>query len=311
MGVSGTSREKRLVEMDVPPKLQQQLDKGLLLIGDDCLKENAEYVLEVFQTIILEWVISKEVSDKRLRKILANNPFLESLDPDTVGQLTADSRIAKSSFLGQDPYGDKPVVTEKLKEKATSKGDTDTEHSDDDGAEGPKKVLSETQLLMIAIQNKNYSYLTAHLPKLLQPSVLTRVWEREQFYEDNPEELVQTARNRMPWSEYRKAVLELLPESSGLFELMLLLALYRENNETATLWSQRVAKGKDWIKRKYGMELTDKLCWDLLGRYLNKDELINMVNALKRKTTKDGSAVTADASHKKMSAAEAKKHLFL
>ena len=97
--------------MDVPPKLQQQLDKGLLLIGDDCLKENAEYVLEVFQTIILEWVISKEVSDKRLRKILANNPFLESLDPDTVGQLTADSRIAKSSFLGQDPYGDKPVVT--------------------------------------------------------------------------------------------------------------------------------------------------------------------------------------------------------
>ena len=86
---------------------------------------------------------------------------------------------------------------------------------------------------------------------------------------------MQTARNRMPWSEYRKAVLELLPESSGLFELMLLLVLYRENNETATLWSQRVAKGKDWIKRKYGMELTDKLCWDLLGRYLNKDELIN------------------------------------
>ena len=84
MGVPGTSREKRLVEMDVPPKLQQQLDKGLLLIGDDCLKENAEYVLEVFQTIILEWVISKEVSDKRLRKILANNPFLESLDPDGV-----------------------------------------------------------------------------------------------------------------------------------------------------------------------------------------------------------------------------------
>ena len=41
MGVPGTSREKRLVEMDVPPKLQKQLDKGLLLIGDDCLKENA------------------------------------------------------------------------------------------------------------------------------------------------------------------------------------------------------------------------------------------------------------------------------
>ena len=44
MGVPGTSRAKRLVEMDVPPKLQKQLDKGLPLIGDDCLKENARGV---------------------------------------------------------------------------------------------------------------------------------------------------------------------------------------------------------------------------------------------------------------------------
>ena len=62
MGVPGTSRAKRLVEMDVPPKLQKQIDKGLPLIGDDCLKENAEYVLDVFQTMCLEWVIVKEVS---------------------------------------------------------------------------------------------------------------------------------------------------------------------------------------------------------------------------------------------------------
>ena len=43
MGVPGTSREKRMVGMDVPTKLQEQLNKGLPLIGDDCLKENSEY----------------------------------------------------------------------------------------------------------------------------------------------------------------------------------------------------------------------------------------------------------------------------
>ena len=41
MGVPGTSREKRMIVMDVPPKLQQQLNKkGLPLIGDECLRES-------------------------------------------------------------------------------------------------------------------------------------------------------------------------------------------------------------------------------------------------------------------------------
>ena len=103
MGVPGTSREKRMVEMDVPPKLQQQLSKGLPLIGDDCLRENAEYVLDVFETICLEHVISTQVADRTLRRVLAHNPVLEGQDPSTVGKLTADSHIAKSSYLGQDP----------------------------------------------------------------------------------------------------------------------------------------------------------------------------------------------------------------
>ena len=196
MGVSGTSREKRIVEMNVPQKLKKQLNKGLPLIGDDCLRENAAYVLDVYETICLEHVIASQVADRTLRRVLANNPVLEQQDPEAVGQLTADSRIARSSYLGQDPYGDKPVKPEKLAGKATSKGESDdVGDSDDDGAESPERTLSEIQLLMIAIQNKNYNYLTAHLSKLLQPSILTRVWEREQYYRENPDELTKTTRN--------------------------------------------------------------------------------------------------------------------
>ena len=39
--------------MDVPPKLEKQLNKGLSLIGDDCLRENVKYVLDVYETICL------------------------------------------------------------------------------------------------------------------------------------------------------------------------------------------------------------------------------------------------------------------
>ena len=83
-----------MVEMDVPPKLQKQLNKGLPLIGDDCLRENAAYVLDVYETICLEHVIASQVTDRTLRRVLANNPVLEQQDPEAVGQLTADSRVS-------------------------------------------------------------------------------------------------------------------------------------------------------------------------------------------------------------------------
>ena len=109
MGIPGTSRRERLIDLDVPVKLQQQLDNGLPLIGESCLRENAEYVIDIFENICIEHVIGMQVADKTLRKVLANNPMLEGKDAKKIGNLTADSRISKSSYLGQDPYGDLPL----------------------------------------------------------------------------------------------------------------------------------------------------------------------------------------------------------
>ena len=79
------------------------MSNKLPLIGDDGLRENMKYVLDVYETVYLEQVISSHVSDRTLRRALANNPALEQQDPESVGQRAVDIHIAQSIYLGQDP----------------------------------------------------------------------------------------------------------------------------------------------------------------------------------------------------------------
>ena len=76
-----------------------------------------KYVLDVYEIVYLEHVISSQVSDRTLRRVLANNPALEQQDPESVGQLAVYIHIDKSIYLGQDPYGNESVTPEKLTEK--------------------------------------------------------------------------------------------------------------------------------------------------------------------------------------------------
>ena len=73
-----------------------------------------KYVLDVYETVYLEQVISSQVSDRTLRRALTNNPALEQQDPESVVQRAVDIHIVQSIYLGQDPYGNKSVVPEKL-----------------------------------------------------------------------------------------------------------------------------------------------------------------------------------------------------
>ena len=110
---AGTSREKNIDEMNVPPKLEATkvveqgtaTDRGWLSSG---------------KCEICSWCVwdclprASQVSDRTLRRVLANYPALEQQNPESVGQLVVDIHIVKSIYLGQDPYGNKSVVPEKL-----------------------------------------------------------------------------------------------------------------------------------------------------------------------------------------------------
>ena len=253
MGVPGASREQRLIDLDVPPKLEVQLRKGMPLIGEDCLRENAVYVLGIYQNICLEHVLSMQVADRTLRRVLDHNPILESEDPDKAVTLTAESRIAKSSYLGQDPWGDKPLtkmMSKKVsKSKADSVGDYTVEDSDTEEGEVRDLSLNDVQRLMVAIQDKNYAYLTNHLARLLTPSMRARVWEKEQEYKKDVQLRASTACNRMPWAAYREAVLKWLPDSQRAMTCL--------NSCCCSACTERKAKPRScghrgWLKERTG-----------------------------------------------------------
>ena len=102
-----------------------------------------------------------------------------------------------------------------------------------------------------------------------------------------------TARKRMPWSVYRQVVLELLPEGTGLYELMTLMALCRENGESAARWIQRFGIGKKHVEEK-NIQLPEKLIVNLATRYLADKEKVIM-----------GTKLTSADGKKKMTPAQA------
>ena len=209
MCAPGTDTEKLEVLLDVPKPLQQAINAGMQKIGYECLRENAKVVLKVYEGICTQHVLENQIQDRALRKILRRDPNLELKDPDNAKVLAPKSRIAKSSLLGQDPYGDKPLPHINAGEAKTS----DKEEDEDTGAgEDDSGKYSNAELLLVEIQDKNYAYLTTHLRRILAAPLYVRVKTEEIKYASNEGGIRdQTARKRMPWSEYKRIVLELLP----------------------------------------------------------------------------------------------------
>ena len=71
--------------------------------------ENAQLVIGLYEDICLRHVIDMQIQDKTLSKLMRPNRVIESSNPDEHGQDEPGKRVARSSLLGQDPWGDKEV----------------------------------------------------------------------------------------------------------------------------------------------------------------------------------------------------------
>jgi len=223
----GTDTDKLVVMMDVPRQLKSAIDAGMKTIGYDCLRENAKVVLQVYEDICIQHVLDHQIADKTLRKLTQRNPAIEKSHPEKAKTLAPKSRIAKSSLIGEDPYGDKSIPSL----GGGDKGDGD--QAEGDGGE----LVSEVQLLLMEIQDKNYMYLTTHVQRLLTPALYVRVKAEEMKYENDDQDVrTLSARNRMPWSRYKELVLQLLPKNTGLYETTILFSLQHEDRESAARW---------------------------------------------------------------------------
>ena len=259
MNEPGIPKEKFKVWLDVPEKIRVLQRKKMQKIGLNCLKQNADIVLDVFQDIVIEHVLDMQIKDKTLRKILRGNPELENRADASTGIEPVAGQLAKSSALGQDPWGDN-----KLPQRTSEEGEIVPESS---------SAYTSEQVLLKGIQDNTWLYLTTHLRRLLSEDILLRVVDEEMRYlADTDKVRSSTPRNRMPWKIYRKVVTELLPDGTGLFELMAVMALCRENGESAARWLQRLSTGKALVE-KSEIVLPEKLYVDLATRFLTQAEI--------------------------------------
>ena len=88
-----------LVLANVPQKLVDILVKKPQKIGPDCLFENAESILHFYEEDIVLHVVRQEVKDKRVYKLLQRGE-------DNVEGPVDMAHIARSSYLGKNPFGD-------------------------------------------------------------------------------------------------------------------------------------------------------------------------------------------------------------
>ena len=74
----GVDKAKWSVWLDIPKELQTVFDKKMKKIGLECLEKNAEIVLDLYQDMIIRHVLTLQIKDKHLGKIIRGNPNLEN-----------------------------------------------------------------------------------------------------------------------------------------------------------------------------------------------------------------------------------------
>ena len=222
MQTSGISQERAKVWLDLPKGLAEGIGSGKVSIGTTCLVENAQLVIGLYEDICLRHVIDMQIQDKTLSKLMRPNRVIESSNPDEHGLDEPGKRVARSSLLGQDPWGDKEVP-------------------DDPDAGEDDETYTRMQTLLKRIQDDNYMYLTTHFRRILHRDIYLNVKNEEVAYEaDTNGVRSSTPRNRMPWTHYKEVVVELLPVQVGLHELRMMMTLNRENYESVHSWLQRI-----------------------------------------------------------------------
>ena len=265
----GVELQQLKIWMDIPVELATALREGMRKIDPECLRRNAEIVLDIFQEIIMKHVAALQIKDRTFRRIIRGNPSAESTE--NVGKLAGV--VAKSSLLGQDPWGDKALPA--LPPSEESATDKDAE---------PAPVYSEVQAVLKSVQDTTWLYLTTHVKRILHEEILMNIIDLEMAYKADKDGMrTKTPRKRMPWEAYRTTTLEMTAKSSGLYELQVLLALCREVGETAGRWLQRLRIGKSLVE-KSNIHLPESLYVKMATRFLTHTEIRTMATCLTRGT---------------------------
>ena len=107
-----TQEEDALVWEDAPTALKKLLaDIPEQIITKDTAHHNGVEVLRYFERDVTEHTVRLQVDTKTLKKLLVRDQAAVRANPRAY-QREASVKLAKSSLLGKDPWGDKEIPRE-------------------------------------------------------------------------------------------------------------------------------------------------------------------------------------------------------
>ena len=160
----GEEGDDALIWADVPEALRKRLMQKPQQVTEDCLMCNAKGILRLYENDITQHVIKQQLRGEQLSSLIRRQGAYRDEGADSELRATA-GKLAKSSFLGQDPTGERPIP--------------DSLWEDED-------ELSEKGALLKDVQDTVWNYLRVHLTRILSKDVLARVQAQEEMYRNFP-----------------------------------------------------------------------------------------------------------------------------
>ena len=111
------------------------------LIDKTCLRQNAEVVFHLYESICSQHVMEMQMDHKLIRKLTRRDPKVEAGSGKV---LAVEGKLSRSSLIGKDPWGDtalpEPELGGTVRKEASSTGETDVQVA------ATPKTFSELQL---------------------------------------------------------------------------------------------------------------------------------------------------------------------
>ena len=114
VGISNKSRAEDDIAWCDQPKwnsLGTRLANKDQRIDRDTIRTNAEMLLRLFEQDVVMHVARTQADTKNMKALLCRDKAEELRDPAKYREV-AGARLARSSYLGRDPFGDQPVPDE-------------------------------------------------------------------------------------------------------------------------------------------------------------------------------------------------------
>ena len=206
-------RKEKAVRASLDPKLMRQIQEFNTKLSKKTPIHKYEILILWLEHRITDITVKQQIKSKRFYKVLRNDAVMEE-DEGVRGVSFPGSIIPKSSLMGRDPFGDKPLPAacyEPVEEAAEGDG----ANEEGGAAEGARREYSEVGLLVKAIQEQNLACIKVLIYELVDKDLEHALRKRESEYRRS-EALRSTApRGEMPWSEYKEIIVRKIKRTIG------------------------------------------------------------------------------------------------